>query len=270
MTDRDKEIIRLYTEEKKSLTETGTLVGLAFSTIYDILKKHNVDRRPKTETNRKTLINQHFFDKIDTQEKAYILGLLYADGCVVEKDYEIKISLQEQDKNLLEKIKDCIEYSGQLRSIVRPPYLNQWGLDFRSKHLYNAVTNLGCVPRKSLILKFPTEEQVPKYLHSHFIRGYFDGDGCISFRSNRYNSCTVSFVGTYEMMIGIYNTFIGLGITPKKFYRSLKSQAENKNTYSFSTERKEDIRKILQFMYNDAFLYLERKYVKYKMFQNNQ
>lgn len=44
----------------------------------------------------------------------------------------------------------------------------------------NDLINLGCIPRKTLVLKFPNESTVPKQLIKHFIRGYMDGDGCIS------------------------------------------------------------------------------------------
>ena len=70
----------------------------------------------------------------------------------------------------------------------------RWGVT--NKHLHTNLSILGCTPRKSLILQFPkdsifkeSKQYSKKELIRHFIRGYFDGDGCISFTyANKFHT----------------------------------------------------------------------------------
>ena len=61
--------------------------------------------------NRKYNVNDNYFDVIDNQNKAYILGFLYADGCNYKNGY-FKIDLQEEDKNMLEVFKKELNFEG--------------------------------------------------------------------------------------------------------------------------------------------------------------
>lgn len=134
---------------------------------------------------RKYFFNFNFFEKIDSELSAYWLGFMYADGCIQKQnkygEQEFKIAIRDTDLELLEKFKQDIQSTYPIR------YDNSKGKEhslviqsLRSQKTVEDLKKLGCVENKSLILTFPTEEQVPKkYLH-HFIRGYFDGDGSIS------------------------------------------------------------------------------------------
>ena len=75
-------------------------------------------------------------------------------------------------------------------------------MSFRSDKCKADLINKGRVPRKSLILKFPTEEQVPRGLIRHFIRGYFDGDGWFS---NTPSCFQVGIIGTEDFIKGFLN-----------------------------------------------------------------
>jgi intein/homing endonuclease len=71
----------------------------------------------------------------------------------------------------------------------------------QSKHLWNVLNSYGCVPKKSLILKFPSISIFDnKNLIVHFIRGYFDGDGCISYGNKSHTKCSINIVGTYDFL----------------------------------------------------------------------
>ena len=77
-----------------------------------------------------------------------------------------------------------------------------------NKHLWFTLYKLGCVPNKSLILKFPKLSIFlnPKDLVKHFVRGYIDGDGCISYVKtnpkdiNSNYSPSVSILGTKDFL----------------------------------------------------------------------
>ena len=123
------------------------------------------------------MFDEHKFEKIDTEEKAYWLGFLDADGCIHNGrnyDYGIELGLQEQDYSHLVKFKDFIEKDNK---ICYREKINSYRYQFKNKTMNKDLINLGCVPHKSLILKFPDEDQVPDNFLIPFIRGYFDGDG---------------------------------------------------------------------------------------------
>ena len=68
-----------------------------------------------TKDRRKYTVDDSFFDVIDTQNKAYILGLLYADGCNYEDNNLIKIDLVQEDQDPLLKVKEAMKFSGDLK-----------------------------------------------------------------------------------------------------------------------------------------------------------
>jgi len=80
-----------------------------------------------------------------------------------------------------------------------------------NKHFWNTLNDLGCTPRKSLTLKFPDINIFKsKDLIRHFIRGYFDGDGCFSYHKSKTKiTPVVGFIGTKEMLESIqrYSSF---------------------------------------------------------------
>lgn len=118
--------------------------------------------------------NRYIFDKIDTEEKAYWLGFLYADGSVGSKEDKIELSLAACDYNHIQKFKDFIGLDNKISYRKKQ---NAYRYSFRDKTFKEVLIKQGCVPKKSLILTFPTIDQVPVELIRHFIRGYFDGDG---------------------------------------------------------------------------------------------
>lgn len=207
----------------------------------------------------KYTLDDSYFEKIDTERKAYWLGFLYADGCVVYNKINkaVILMLHIDDKYIIE------EFNSDLKSdrnivITSTGYAR---LAIGNKKLAQDLINLGCVPRKSLILKFPTEDIVPTELINHFIRGYMDGDGCISvykkMRKNRktpINTCEIKFIGTYDMLYGI-----------KKYFKSDKNVLINKHSpkscqISFTGKK---YREIVDSLYNDATVYLTRKKAKW-------
>ena len=73
--------------------------------VSKFLKENNTNIRTADVYNRKYTLNENYFDIIDTQEKAYIVGLLFSDGCISEINNAISISLKEEDKDILFKNK---------------------------------------------------------------------------------------------------------------------------------------------------------------------
>jgi hypothetical protein len=89
-----------------STTVIGEKFGLGYMTICKLLDSMGIKRRKNGM--RRYELNENYFDVIDSHDKAYILGFLFADGCNNPKKYTISISLQEEDKDILEKMRILI------------------------------------------------------------------------------------------------------------------------------------------------------------------
>jgi len=98
--------------------------------------------------------------------------------------------LQEEDKEILKKFSDKLYDGKEFLYFIkgRKTNKNQYGLTLHNKHISTKLNQLGCVAKKSLILKFP-EWLIDSELQRHFIRGYFDGDGCISSSQRKNRNC---------------------------------------------------------------------------------
>lgn len=144
------------------------------------LSKEEVSNK-QSKNARKYKINQDYF-KTWSHNMAYILGLWYADGCIY-RGRLFDITLHKKDKYILKKIAEELGYGGPLYDYVDRQAAR---LNFSCKVIYDDIVCLGGTENKSLTVEFP---QIPdEYLHD-FIRGYFDGDGCVmNLKNNRLNS----------------------------------------------------------------------------------
>jgi len=184
------ELLKDYPTLQYTAKQLSIKYNVSNSFVCKFLKRNGI-KNVRYNTNklvRKYSLNDNYFDVIDTEEKAYFLGLLYADGCnLFDKNNNVTtISLQEKDVKILERFNYEIKSDRPLEFMYKnnDNHQNQYRLTMCSEQISTNLSLLGCTPRKSLTLKFPTEEQVPNHLIQHFIRGYFDGDGCICFNVN--------------------------------------------------------------------------------------
>jgi mobile intron protein len=208
----------------------------------------------------KQKIKNNVFDKIDTQEKAYWLGFLYADGNISKigdkNNYRISLELSLKDSEHLEKFRNFIG-----KEIPNKKDSFRCRCSFVDKKMWKQLYNKGCTPQKSLKLKFPDKNILPLNLYNHFIRGYIDGDGSIfPNRNPRGNKkLRLSILGTKEFLK--YLLFI-FNRTDKKLYLNSRDKTKVTNCYFVEFGNKDSIR-ICNYLYNNAEIYLERKFEKY-------
>ena len=224
--------------------------------IGNVLKKNNIKSRI-----RKHNCNEDYFETINTDEKAYWLGLLFADGYVRKRKQSngkhkqggiVGISLKNGDEYLLEKLIIDLESTYRLTKQIKDNFLS-YKLEVNSSKMANDLINLGCVPNKSLILIPPNLKN--KFV-PHFIRGYFDGDGSIGKYGGRLK---FSLLGTNELLVWVLNFFKNKGMktTPKI--------SKKKNIHSIQVNSKLDIELIENILYNSSNdYYLKRKKEKFK------
>jgi hypothetical protein len=265
-----EQIISKYINEGYSSARLGLEFSRLPQTINKILKKNGIDIRPR----RKYTLNQHYFDVIDTEEKAYFLGLLYADGSISSnKNYTITISLQLSDKAVLDKFNKEIDSNRPI--YFKKPFAKSnknltcnglYILNIHSKHMCSALTRLGCHPNKTFTLKFPTSEQVPEHLLRHFIRGLWDGDGCFSYgvsnnkkKKSKENYFCANFVGTEDMCENI-KYFLNKRLKVNFYIKKPKDC--RLTTRLLQTGGKRQVGRLLLWLYQDCKVFIDRKYNK--------
>lgn len=200
-----------------------------------------------------------FFEKIDTEEKAYILGFIYADGNVndpsKDKHYRVKIKLKADDFGLLEKIKDAIKYTGPVKIYNQKNGKGVSELRICSKIMHSQLVSHGVVPRKTFVIKYPP---IDESLDRHFIRGFFDGDGSIYLRKNRPNGFRVDIqCASYDFLESI--------VTKIKENTDVDGKINNGRPPLFKYNKdKNSAMKILEWLYKDSKIFLDRKYNLYK------
>lgn len=259
--EQKEEIVRLYIEEKLSTPKIGKIMGCNYNKICHILDEFKIQRVGNGL--RKYELNEEYFDNIDTPNKAYVLGLMCADGCNFPPKGTAFISLQESDRELLEKIKKELGSTQPLRIIDQSKigeqrgngysYNNMCTFNMFSKHICDSLTNLGVVKNKSLVLKLP---DIDEELYPHLLRGYFDGDGTIG----KYNDkpLVASFLSTQqfcEKCKEIIENKLGI-------HCGIYKACNNGVTKCLSITGK-SAELFLKWIYKDADLYLQRKYDKY-------
>lgn len=195
---------------------------------------------------RKYHINQDYF-KTWSRDMAYILGLWFADGCIYGGKM-FDITLHKKDKYILKQIADILGYEGPIMDYVDRQAAR---LNFSCVVIYKDIQALGGTERKSNTIDFP---DVPREYLPDFIRGYFDGDGCICYlKGGRVNSSFCS--GSKKYLMSLWDI--------------LKSEAGVEGG-SYSTSNrviqfgKRDSIKVGKYMYQDnPNLFLLRKKEKF-------
>lgn len=251
----ETDVVNQY-NKLKNIHKVAKYFNVSISPITRILKSNGFDL-----TNRRYNVNHNYFDIIDTEEKAYWLGFLYADGYIRERksgsSLEMKLSIK--DKHHLELFRESmgsnhkivdgfnkVKYKGGISS----SHMSSFAI--YSNQLVESIKSQGFHSRKTFTIEGPNIDT--KLIH-HFIRGYFDGDGSFTFTENKRN-------GT------------GIACASEKFREFIINELfKNKikiNYYggiSLLIQNKVDNNKFYTYIYNNATIYLERKKEIYERFR---
>ena len=260
ITDYNNNISLTKMQSKYKIKRQDIAMALMYEG-YDIINKWN-----------QVKFDEHIFDVIDTEEKAYWLGFIFADGYIAsfskeEKPrYTFELCLKGDDYLHLEKFKEFIKYNGPGKVTISNVRCNnkickRCRFSITNKFFWHSLYEKGCVPNKSLTLTFPSINIFKdSLLIKHFIRGYFDGDGSLSFYKNiKSVSPNISILGTKEFLEKLSNI---LGIPT----RLSKQKRYKHNTWTLYFN-KESALKFLSNIYDDSSVYLDRKYNRYLFFK---
>lgn len=241
----------------------------AKETIIKIIKDANI---PIRDGRRYTKIeNENFFEKIDSEAKAYILGFLITDGfvCYPKKKNSTPywgLCIHEKDEYILEFIKKEIGVNKKIVSVeIYSTITNKKtgeytkSLTITSAKMVKDLEKYGIIQNKSHIVKMP--QNIPEKFMPHFIRGVFDGDGCITKRN-------ISFVGNKflpEAIIDYLHLNIDIPKNKVKISTHISKKGIVTHSYCYRFEAKKDVKAFYEYIYKDATIYLTRKKEKFEL-----
>lgn len=255
MSWKEKAIV-LYNEQL-SCKKISEILGVGRWRVHTYLFGLGLTRKVG-KASKKYNIDETFFEKINSSEKAYILGLIYADGNVtVGKKSVIRISLQEEDSELLHKINVVLGHTKPLehsRRVKNETVYFTATLQITRHKMAEDLQRFGCVSPKTKRISLPNF--LEPSLVPHFIRGYFDGDGSLYFTAGQYR-WSIRFSGNQHFIMSLHEYLDRVLNIDGYIY-------EHKPTcYSITFWRADDILRLLGFIYSGATLYMSRKYNTY-------
>lgn len=204
-------------ESGMSLRKIGEKYNVCQSVASDYVRRWGLIARPQYRVKK---INEKFFQTF-TEESLWVLGWMFSDGNVCQTDNTMSISVHRNDIKILETIAKTMEYSE--KSIREVPITKVCVLYFCHKQMREDLIKLGCVPKKSLIIKYPdyfTED----WQHWAFLRGVMEGDGHISKRKGlRSLDCQIAS-GSEDFLLGIKIFLDRVRIESYIYYGKIPSQ----------------------------------------------
>lgn len=215
---------------------------------------------------RKYGLNEYYFDVIDTEDKAYMLGFIYADGNNLFQTNRISIHLSKTDEEILKKFSQIVYGSEILKYNSRKNdkgiVFNYVSLNMYSKHMSQHLATLGVVERKSHKITFP--KWLDKYLYRHFIRGLIDGDGWIYIPNDNRDSPNVGLICTRninDFLKEYYDKEFGI-----KTYLTKAHKQDMDVMCEIRVKNYHQCKIFLDWLYKDSTIYLQRKYNLYQKF----
>lgn len=243
-------------------------------TVVKIIKENGIKiRRPGSKS---LVLNERYFDTIDTELKAYFLGFIVADGNVRISKNGIKtfqMMLQSSDKYVLEKLLDELgcyvrKYNEETEKMtnlkVKPRYIkskDEYNIQIHNQYIYDDLVSHGIVPNKTFATYIPSG--IPEELIRHFIRGLFDGDGCITISNAKYKNARVIFYGQDSILIPLQK-ILELNIPSLSKVKIFKKPTLSMLSYA----AKQNVIDLYNYLYKDSTFYLTRKREKFISYIN--
>lgn len=251
-----------------STKKTAILCNIKQAQVQYLAKKYGILKN-MSESRRIYHYNEDYFSVIDTEHKAYWLGLLYADGSVCYEDGtpRLSIALKEEDKYLLEVFLNDLESNAMVKTYEKKSGKykgNHYsGIYIRSKKLCDSLESHGCIRRKSTTKTFPTS--IPDELIPHFIRGYFDGNGSVFIsKEKHWRHGTIVDVLHFrimstENMVRVIDKYLRL------HGRITVAHPEyNTNMFELAYKRRKKARQFYEYLYGNATIWMERKRIVFE------
>lgn len=236
--------------------------GVTPQAILYQLKKRNL---PSVKGgHRKRKLNEKRFTVLDEQS-AYWLGFIMADGCLLrttklyKRPNRLVIQLSSIDRDHLEKFKEFLETDAEITTFTPKGTFSTndiCRISVNSTELCKTLMDYGISERKTGNEIVPI---LPDRLIRHFIRGYFDGDGCITIGSRGYPSFSICGNRHLLSYIQVY-----LVSDCNLNFTKIVKDKRHENIYSLHYTGNQTAT-IYDYLYKDSTIYLKRKRDKFNL-----
>lgn len=248
--------------------EIAKSLGRTTSSVQSYLSKNDI-YRDGVKTNVRYDYNHQYFDDINSYEKAYWLGMISADGCIMVKadgTRRVKLTLKSDDKPHLEKLNIALNSNIPIRdksSILNDKIFHSVELMINSNHMAESLIKLGVTENKTFDMSLPNIDM--KYMGA-YIRGLFDGDGSYYYKENckTYNKqydkvyyrsrYQIELVGaSHKLMAELKVLFEQMGIKANIY-------TKRKGNWKLMVSSKSSIVRYINWVFNKPVVVLDRKY----------
>lgn len=251
-----EDIVAFYKSRPMTHEEVAEKFHYSLPTIIKIFKEYKVKPYPKAKIYSPNLI-ENYFETIDTEKKAYFLGLLITDGCIHNNKHGSKmvnITLQLRDVYIIE---DFIKEIKLNKKIVHDNRHQGCGnIQVLSNKMVDDLMQYGITYNKSLKTIFP--KNIPLNLYPHLIRGILDGDGSIAFYARHNRKVHVKAIrfcqGNEQFLIDLMKF-----LEEKVNIKIINTYKEKENLWSIAYRSNDSLLKLYNYLYNDATIYIKRK-----------
>lgn len=225
--------IQLYSKGV-SIQSIANQLGISGSSFYRLLKENGLNRS-LSQSLSSNYSRDTLFSELPREEVQYWLGFIAADGSLSYRG-TLSLNLSPKDFNHLNKY---IEFSSA-NFLSGQNYIRAY---FDNKQVAQRLISYGITPSKTRTL----EMNIP--ITRHFIRGVFDGDGCISLgkKSNKFSIVSAS----EKFAVQIFDFFKSESVL-------LNFNCYN-GLYMISTGAYDKLRVVNEILYKDSTVFLERK-----------
>jgi hypothetical protein len=247
-------IVRLY-KEGISMRNIGTKFSAKSTTIKKVLEQENINiTRGKIQRN----MNENYFESIDTEKKAYLLGFLFADGSVYYRKRNntdegvLSLEVKESDLSIITLLKEELDSEHKICFSTRGNS-NTVSVKISSTKIVKDLESFGLMPNKTYLLEKVVPDKLNDNFKISFLRGLFDGDGSIyPIEDNRFGinftGYSLSYVQDFQNEI---NNLIG---------KTNPSKISKKSAYQATWNGGKEVKKIVSILYKNSQVYLPRKY----------
>ena len=234
--------------------------GISSTAYYKFVKKFE-NNLPTEKI--KYSVNSNYFNEINSADKAYWLGFLYADG--FNSNSYLQVAICSEDVNHLRKLRKAL---GSTHPIRYYPQDNTVRITISDKKISTDLNEAGCIRNKTYCGHFPGWTILPRIYIRDFVRGFFDGDGTI----NKIIRQEVTSANSIQRKIDKLAFTIHLERMAKSLIEAISIMCgvkanlyyyEPHNKYEVYIQGQDNVRKFLDCIYKEASVYLDRKYAQY-------
>lgn len=264
-----EKLVHLYKIERISQKKIGKSVGVSQDVIARWLRENDIEFN---STSKKVIMDDHYFDSIDTEEKAYWLGFIWSDGSIIQEKsgrLALKIDLSEVDIEHLGKLKSAWNSTAILKTYKHGKGAFKTDYDVcrlmsNSRHMCEVLLNsYGMIPYRTCGDQL--FDNTPKSLHRHLIRGIIDADGSVIHYINGAGGSahSISFSVAHSIANHIDHFLLENNLISNVSQRYKRNIGRDGDVIGISYGGGKQVESILRVIYGDSNVKLDRKYQKY-------